>query len=110
MINKAKQTENKEYILGAYILRAKLSFSRYDILKALEALNKVKELALKEKLYLYQELANEEARSFDKVKDTIKKGLSLQDRALEERDFEEYMRQMKDYATRAKEILEKEVD
>ena len=108
IINFGKQTGNAEYICGAHILSAKLSFSRYNISNALEALNKVRELALKEKLYLYQELANAEAQSFDKVKDTIKKGLSLQDTALEERDFEEYMRQMKDYATRAKEILEKE--
>ena len=42
------------------------------------------------------------------MKGRIKKGSSLQDKKLEERNFEEYMRQMKEYATEAKDILEKE--
>ena len=99
-----------EYVCGAYILHARLLFYKYRLDEATNYLDKVKELATTKHIYYFIDKATTEIESFNKLKDNIKINLSLTDESTLtlERNFEEYQKQILDYALRAKALIEKD--
>lgn len=107
---RAEKMKLFEFVCGAYLLTARLYFYRYMLDEGTDYIDKVSELATTYHLYYFIQKASIEVDSFNKIKDTIKNRLLLteENTLTLERNFEQYQKQILDYATKAKEIIERE--